>query len=135
MQEFSRRGDAALQQQTLDLSRSVSWDYLHLFLASADSGSFRRAGNSLAIGLAKLLSDILVLDISEGALVNMLEPERHPFSTQTSLICARLLSGTALESDETGVRAGKRNCRMMRRASRTLARIGRCIRTRQPGSI
>jgi len=59
--------------------------------------------------LAKLLSDILGLDISEGALVNMLEVARHPFATQTSLIRARLLSGTALESDETGVRIGKRN--------------------------
>jgi transposase len=59
--------------------------------------------------LAKLLSDILGLDISEGALVNMLEAARHPFATQTSLIRARLLSGTALESDETGVRVGKRN--------------------------
>src|ERR1019366_8874141 len=45
--------------------------------------------------LAKLWSDILGLDISEGALVNMLEAARHPFATQTSLIRARLLSGTA----------------------------------------
>ena len=59
--------------------------------------------------LAKLLSDILGLDISEGALVNMLEAARDPFAAQTSLIRARLLSGTALESDETGVRVGKRN--------------------------
>ena len=59
--------------------------------------------------LAKLLSDILGLDISEGALVNMLEVARSPFATQTSLIRARLLSGTALESDETGVRVGKSN--------------------------
>lgn len=59
--------------------------------------------------LAKLLSDILGLDISEGALVNMLEAARDPFATQTSLIRAQLLSGTALESDETSVRVGKRN--------------------------
>lgn len=59
--------------------------------------------------LAKLLSDILGLDISEGALVNMLEAARHPFATQTSLIRARLLSGTAMESDETSLRVGKRN--------------------------
>lgn len=59
--------------------------------------------------LAKLLSDLLGLDISEGALVNMLEAARHPFATQTSLIRARLLSGTAMESDETGLRVGKRN--------------------------
>ncbi|MFS8087139.1 MAG: IS66 family transposase [Acidobacteriota bacterium] len=59
--------------------------------------------------LAKLLSDILGLEISEGALVNMLEAARHSFATQTSLIRARLLSGTAMESDETGLRVGKRN--------------------------
>ena len=59
--------------------------------------------------LAKLLSDLPGLDISEGALVNMLEAARHPFATQTSLIRARLLCGTAMESDETGLRVGKRN--------------------------
>ena len=59
--------------------------------------------------LARLLSDILGLDVSEGALVNMLAAARDPFAAQTSLIRAQLLSGTALESDETGVRVGKRN--------------------------
>jgi transposase len=59
--------------------------------------------------LAKLLSDILRLDISEGALVNMLEAARDAFATQTSLIRARLLCGTAMESDETGLRVGKRS--------------------------
>ena len=59
--------------------------------------------------LAKLLSDLLGLDISEGALVNMLEAARHPFAAQTSLIRARLLCGTAMELDETGLRVGKRN--------------------------
>lgn len=59
--------------------------------------------------LAKLLSDLLGLEISEGALVNMLETARHPFATQASLIRARLLCATAMESDETGLRVGKRN--------------------------
>ena len=59
--------------------------------------------------LAKLLSDLLGLDISQGALVNMLAAARHPFMAQTSLIRARLLCGTAMESDETGLRVGKRN--------------------------
>src|SRR5208337_1600682 len=54
--------------------------------------------------LALLLSDILGLDISEGALVNMLEAAREAFAAQTSRIRARLLSGTALCSDETGLR-------------------------------
>ena len=59
--------------------------------------------------LARLLSDILGLDVSEGALVNMLAAAQGPFAAQASLIRARLLSGSAVESDETGVRVGKRN--------------------------
>ncbi len=59
--------------------------------------------------LAQLFSDLLGLDISEGALVNMLEAAREPFAVQTSLIRAKLLSGTALCSDETGLRVGKKN--------------------------
>jgi transposase len=59
--------------------------------------------------LARLLSDLLGLDISEGALVNMLDASREAFAAQTNLIRARLLSGTALESDETGLRVGKKN--------------------------
>ena len=59
--------------------------------------------------LARLVSDLLGLDISEGALVNILNAAGDAFSRQTSLIRARLLSGTAMESDETGLRVGKRN--------------------------
>ena len=59
--------------------------------------------------LATLLSDLLGLDISEGALVNMLDASREAFAAQKSRIQARLLSGTALQSDETGLRVGKKN--------------------------
>jgi len=59
--------------------------------------------------LAQLLSDLVGLDISEGALVNMLDAARDAFSRQASLIRERLLSTTVLESDETGLRVGKRN--------------------------
>jgi transposase len=59
--------------------------------------------------LARLLSDLLGLDISEGALVNMLDAARDAFAAQTTAIRSRLLSGTALESDETGLRVGKKN--------------------------
>jgi transposase len=59
--------------------------------------------------LATLLSDILGLEISEGALVNMLDASRDAFAAQRSAIRARLLSGTALQSDETGLRVGKSN--------------------------
>ncbi len=59
--------------------------------------------------LATLLSDLLGLDISEGALVNMLGACREAFAAQTNAIRNRLLSGTALQSDETGLRVGKKN--------------------------
>jgi transposase len=58
--------------------------------------------------LVVLLRDLFGLEISEGALVNILDDSRPAFAAQTSLIKARLLSGTALASDETGVRVGKR---------------------------
>ncbi len=57
--------------------------------------------------LARLCSDLLGLAISEGALVNMLEDSRSAFARQVSLIRARLLAGTILQSDETSMRVGK----------------------------
>jgi transposase len=59
--------------------------------------------------LATLLFDLLGLDISEGALVNILDAARDAFAAQTDSIRARLLSGTILQSDETGLRVGKTN--------------------------
>jgi len=59
--------------------------------------------------LSDVLKDLFGLDISEGALVNILGDSREPFAVQTSLIKARLLAGTALASDETGMRVGKAN--------------------------
>jgi transposase len=44
-----------------------------------------------------------------GALVNMLEAARAPFAAQQNAIRAKLLAGTALQSDETGLRVGKTN--------------------------
>jgi len=59
--------------------------------------------------LTDVLKDLFGLDISEGALVNVLDAARPAFAAQTSLIKERLLSGTALASDETGMRVGKAN--------------------------
>jgi transposase len=59
--------------------------------------------------LARLMSDLLGLAISEGALVNILADSRPAFARQASLIRARLLAGSVLQSDETSVRVGKRN--------------------------
>jgi transposase len=58
--------------------------------------------------LSRLMSDLLGLEISEGALVNILEDSRPAFARQTSLIRARLLGSSILQSDETSVRVGKR---------------------------
>ena len=43
-----------------------------------------------------MLRDLFGLEISEGALVNILSASRRPFAAQTSLIKARLMAGTAL---------------------------------------
>jgi transposase len=53
------------------------------------------------------MSDLLGLAISEGALVNILADSA--FARQASLIRARLLAGSVLQSDETSVRVGKNN--------------------------
>ncbi len=57
--------------------------------------------------LSRLMSDLLGVEISEGALVNILADSRAAFARQASLIRTRLLAGTILESDETSVRVGK----------------------------
>jgi transposase len=59
--------------------------------------------------LARLLGDLLGLEISEGALVNMLKAARGSFAAQAARIRERLLGGTALASDETSLRVGKAN--------------------------
>ena len=59
--------------------------------------------------LCTVLADLFGLAISEGALVNILDASRKAFSAQTCLIKARLLAGTTLASDETGLRVGKAN--------------------------
>lgn len=70
-----------------------------IYLRFAHAISFER--------LARLMSDLIGLEISEGALVNMLADSRGAFARQTSRIRARLLAGTILASDETSVRVGK----------------------------
>lgn len=58
--------------------------------------------------LERLMSDLFGLAISEGALANMLADSAPAFEVQTSRIRERLLAGTALQSDETSARVGKR---------------------------
>ena len=59
--------------------------------------------------LATLLSDLLGLDISEGALINVLDAAKASFTAATTAIRAKLLGGTILQSDETGLQVGNKN--------------------------
>jgi transposase len=59
--------------------------------------------------LSRALHDLFGIEISEGALVNILDASREPFAAQAGLIRARLLAGTVIASDETGIRVGKAN--------------------------
>ena len=59
--------------------------------------------------LSHVLRDLFGLDISEGALVNILAASAKPFAAQMERIKANLLAGTALACDETGLRVGKAN--------------------------
>ena len=59
--------------------------------------------------LAEVLRDLLGLEISEGALVNILAAAGPAFTAQVGRIKADLFAGTALASDETSCRVGKKN--------------------------
>jgi transposase len=59
--------------------------------------------------LSKLLADCFGLKISQGALINMIASAAQPFAEQVERIRGRLLAGSALASDETGLRIGARN--------------------------
>ena len=58
--------------------------------------------------LERLMGDLSGLAISEGALANMLRDSAAAFGDQAKRIRERLLAGTALQSDETSARVGKR---------------------------
>src|SRR3954454_9835080 len=58
--------------------------------------------------LARLLSALFGLAISEGALANMLKDSAPAFEIQASAIRRRLLASTVLQSDETSMRVGNR---------------------------
>jgi transposase len=58
--------------------------------------------------LERLMSDLFGLTISEGAIANMMAASAKAFEAQFERIKQRLLSGTAIASDETGVRVGKK---------------------------
>ncbi len=71
-----------------------------LYLRAAHAISFER--------LSKLAGDLLGLEISEGALVNILSDSAEAFARASNAIRERLLSQSCLQSDETSMRVGKR---------------------------
>jgi transposase len=59
--------------------------------------------------LSALFKDLFGLDISEGALVNILKAAGPAFAGQAGRLTADLKRGTVIASDETGLRVGKQN--------------------------
>jgi transposase len=59
--------------------------------------------------LRDVMADLFGLDISEGALVNILAASATPFAKAVDGIKANLLAGPVIASDETGLRIGKTN--------------------------
>lgn len=59
--------------------------------------------------LSRLMKDLFDLDVSESALVNILSAAREPFAAASAVIRDRLLNGSVICSDETGLRVGKRS--------------------------
>jgi transposase len=71
-----------------------------LYLRVTQAISFER--------LARLVSDLFGLEISEGALVNIMAGSADAFARACAVIRAKLLSSSILQSDETGMRVGKK---------------------------
>ena len=71
-----------------------------IYLRASHAVSFER--------LAQLMSDLLGLSISEGALVNILSDSSKVFGEQFERIRTNLLASSILQSDETGMRVGKK---------------------------
>ncbi len=72
-----------------------------MYLRYAHCVSFER--------LVQVFSNLYGLDISEGALVNMIKASRDAFAQQAELIRKDLFSGDVMASDETTMRVGKKN--------------------------
>ena len=59
--------------------------------------------------LRDVVFDMVGLEISEGAIVNILKASRRAFAAQTARFKQDLMTGTVIASDETGMRVGKKN--------------------------
>jgi transposase len=71
---------------------------------------YLRSVQAIPLGrLTDVLFDLLGLEISEGAIVNILNAAAPAFTDQADRIKADLFSGKVIASDETGLRVGKKN--------------------------
>ena len=71
---------------------------------------YLRSVQAIPLGrLTDVLLDLLGLEISEGAIVNILSAAAPAFCDQAERIKADLFKGKVVESDETGCRVGKKN--------------------------
>ncbi len=59
--------------------------------------------------LKRRLADVFGVEISEGALVNLIDRSEPAFAAQAERIAEDLKQGAAIESDETGLRVAKAN--------------------------
>jgi transposase len=59
--------------------------------------------------LRDVVFDMVGLEISEGAIVNILKASQSAFAAQTARFKQDLMAGTVIASDETGMRVGKKN--------------------------
>lgn len=59
--------------------------------------------------LSGVLKDLFGLEISQGALVNILDAAKGVFADQTARLKVDLMGGAVIASDETGLRVGKQN--------------------------
>ena len=59
--------------------------------------------------LRDIVFDMVGLEISEGAIVNILKASQSAFAAQTARFKRDLMTGSVIASDETGMRVGKKN--------------------------
>lgn len=71
---------------------------------------YLRSVQAIPLGrLRDIVFDMVGLEISEGAIVNILKASQDAFAAQTARFKQDLMAGTVVASDETGMRVGKKN--------------------------
>jgi len=71
---------------------------------------YLRSVQAIPLGrLRDVVFDMVGLEISEGAIVNILKASQDAFAAQTGRFKQDLMAATVIASDETGMRVGKKN--------------------------